>query len=186
MTESKNTQSVIGKYRTQIRNLTFSALFLAMALLLPFLTGQIPQIGSLLSPMHIPAFLCGYVCGPLWGAVVGIVAPLLRHVLFGMPPLTVALPMCVELAVYAVIAGVLYRIFPKKPLWLYVSLAISMIGGRLIYSVIEMAMLGLSEEAFTPWLVILSTVTGTWAGIIVHFIIVPPLVMLIDKFILKR
>ena len=33
------------------------AAFLALALMLPFLTGQIPQIGSMLSPMHIPVLL---------------------------------------------------------------------------------------------------------------------------------
>ena len=47
----------------QIRKLTYSALYLAIALVLPFLTGQIPEIGSMLCPMHIPALLCGFVCG---------------------------------------------------------------------------------------------------------------------------
>ena len=32
-------------------------------LALPFLTGQIPQIGAMLSPMHIPVLLCGFLCG---------------------------------------------------------------------------------------------------------------------------
>ena len=31
--------------KTRTRNLVLAALFLALALLLPFLTGQIPQIG---------------------------------------------------------------------------------------------------------------------------------------------
>ena len=48
-----------------IQKLTYSALYLAIALVLPYLTGQIPQIGSMLCPMHIPALLCGFVCG--WG-----------------------------------------------------------------------------------------------------------------------
>ena len=34
-----------------------SALFLALALVLPFLTGQIPEVGSMLCPMHIPVLL---------------------------------------------------------------------------------------------------------------------------------
>lgn len=51
-----------------IQKLTYSALYLAIALVLPFLTGQIPQIGSMLCPMHIPALLCGFVCGWGWGA----------------------------------------------------------------------------------------------------------------------
>ena len=62
-------------------------MFLALAMVLPFLTGQIPQIGNMLCPMHIPVLLCGFFCGPWYGGIVGGVAPLLRFVLFGMPPL---------------------------------------------------------------------------------------------------
>lgn len=36
----------------RVLKLTYSALYLAIALVLPFLTGQIPQIGSMLCPMH--------------------------------------------------------------------------------------------------------------------------------------
>ena len=53
--------------RLNTRKLTYSALFLALAFVLPFLTGHIPTIGSMLSPMHIPVFLCGMVCGWPWG-----------------------------------------------------------------------------------------------------------------------
>ena len=48
--------------KRDIRKLTYSAVFLALALVLPFLTGQIPQIGSMLSPMHLPVMLCGACC----------------------------------------------------------------------------------------------------------------------------
>lgn len=51
-----------------IRALTYSALCLALCLVLPFLTGQIPQIGGMLCPMHFPVLLCGFLCGPWWGA----------------------------------------------------------------------------------------------------------------------
>lgn len=179
-------KTIVPKYRKHVRNLTFSALFLAIALLLPFVTGQIPQIGALISPMHLPAFLAGYICGPVWGAVVGITAPLLRHILFGMPPLMTAIPMAVELAAYAVLAGVLYRVFPKKAGYLYLSLALSMIGGRIIYSAVKLAILGLQGEAFTPWLILADTVTGTWAGIIIQFVLVPPLVLAADRFLLRE
>ena len=66
-----------------VKNLTLSAMFLAIGLVLPFLTGQIPEIGSLLLPMHIPVFLCGLICGWQYGAVVGFILPLLRNLLFG-------------------------------------------------------------------------------------------------------
>ena len=42
------------------RILVQAAVCLALCLVLPFLTGQIPQIGAALSPMHIPVLLCGH------------------------------------------------------------------------------------------------------------------------------
>ena len=55
--------------KKNVRNLTMSALFLALGLVLPIFTGQIPQIGSMLLPMHIPVFLCGLICGGPWGCL---------------------------------------------------------------------------------------------------------------------
>ena len=87
----------------QIRKLTYAALFLALALVLPFLTGQIPQIGSALSPMHIPVLLCGFLVGWPWGLAVGFIAPLLRSVIFGMP---VMVPGAVAMLAGRVIWGI--------------------------------------------------------------------------------
>lgn len=88
------------------KKLAYAALFLALCLVLPMLTGQIPQIGSMLLPMHIPVLLCGLVCGWQYGAAVGFVAPLLRSALFGMPPVyPVAIAMAFELLTY----GLCYR-----------------------------------------------------------------------------
>ena len=36
-------------HRNQIRRLTLTAMFIALGYLLPFLTGQIPQFGAMLS-----------------------------------------------------------------------------------------------------------------------------------------
>ena len=49
-----------------LRNLTYSAMSLALCLVLPFFTGQIPQIGAMLCPMHLPVLLAGFLCGPAW------------------------------------------------------------------------------------------------------------------------
>lgn len=48
----------------RIQKLVLAAVCLALCMVLPFLTGQIPEIGSMLCPMHIPVLLCGFVCGP--------------------------------------------------------------------------------------------------------------------------
>ena len=68
-----------------LKRLTVAAMMLALALLLPFLTGQVPAIGKMLAPMHLPVLLCGLLCGPIFGFAVGIVAAPLRFVLFGAP-----------------------------------------------------------------------------------------------------
>ena len=70
-----------------LRRMILAAMFLALALVLPFFTGQIPQIGNALCPMHIPVLLCGFFCGPWYALAVGGIAPVLRFVLIGMPPL---------------------------------------------------------------------------------------------------
>lgn len=178
--------SIITAIRQHIRKITLSAMFLAMALLLPFLTGQIPQIGSLISPMHIPAFLCGMTCGPVWGLVVGGVSPLLRSVIFSMPPMAMAPMMAVELAAYGLVSGILVKVLPKANGWLYVNLGVSMIVGRILYAAVKMTVMGIQGTEFAPWLVLLDTVTGTWVGILVHFVVIPPLVMLVRRLDGKR
>ena len=90
------------------KNLVLAAMFLAIGLVLPFFTGQIPQIGSMLLPMHLPVLLCGLLCGWQYGAVVGLVLPMLRYVLFGMPPLLTAVAMSFELLTYGLVIGLLY------------------------------------------------------------------------------
>ena len=97
--------------RLRIKRLVLSALMLALAYVLPFFTGNIPQIGSMLLPMHLPVLLCGFLCGGPWGALVGFIAPLMRSVLTGgFPPMfPTALAMAFELAAYGGIAGFLYN-----------------------------------------------------------------------------
>ena len=64
-----NAATATARTASPVRKLTYSALFLALAMVLPFLTGQIPEIGSMLCPMHIPALLCGFVY-LLWRRVI--------------------------------------------------------------------------------------------------------------------
>lgn len=63
------------KLGNPIWRLTISAMFLAIGLVLPFFTGQIPQIGKMLLPMHIPVLLCGFICGAPYGLAIGFILP---------------------------------------------------------------------------------------------------------------
>ena len=164
------------------RRLAYSALFLALALVLPFLTGQIPTIGKALSPMHIPVMLCGFLCGPLWGAAVGAVAPLLRSVLFGMPAMFPGgVAMTFELTTYGILSGWLYRLLPRKPWSIYVSLLVAMVCGRLVWGAARFALAGLSGSEFPFSAFLAGAVTGAIPGIILHIVLIPLLVMGLER-----
>ena len=162
----------------QIRKLTYSALYLAIALVLPFLTGQIPEIGSMLCPMHIPALLCGFVCGWPWGLAVGFISPLLRAVMFGMPTL---FPTGVAMAAYGAVSGILYRIFPRRNWSVYVTLIAAMIVGRLVWGGVQFMMAGLQHTVFDRSLFLAGAVTNALPGILVQIILIPILVITMEK-----
>lgn len=164
------------------RRLAYSALFLALALVLPFLTGQIPTIGKALSPMHIPVMLCGFICGPLWGTAVGAIAPLLRSVLFGMPAMFPgAVAMTFELTTYGILSGWLYRLLPRKPWNIYASLLVAMVGGRLVWGAARFVLAGLSGSEFPFSAFLAGAVTGAIPGIILHIALIPLLVMGLER-----
>lgn len=164
-----------------IRLLTASAMCLALCLVLPFLTGQIPQIGSALLPMHIPVLLCGYLCGPWWALLVGICAPLLRHLLFGMPPLLTAMAMSAELAGYGAVCGILYRKFPKNLAGIYLSLIVSMIAGRILWGIAMVFITGIGSNGFSWSLFVAGALTNAIPGIILQLILIPILVSTLRK-----
>ncbi len=166
----------------QIRKMTYAALFLAIALVLPFITGQIPEIGKSLCPMHIPALLCGFLCGWPWGLAVGFIAPLLRSVVFGMPAMFPgAVAMAFELAVYGGLAGLLYRLLPKKKVNIYLTLIVSMIAGRIVWGIVRLILAGLSGSSFTWALFLSGAVTTAVPGIILQLVLIPVLVMVLEK-----
>lgn len=164
-----------------IQKLVSSALCLAIAMVLPLLTGQIPEIGQALSPMHIPVLLCGFVCGPMWGMAVGFVAPFLRYAVFGMPPMPMGIAMAFELCAYGLMTGILYKLLPKKTASIYITLILSMIAGRIIWGIARFIMAGLTAGEFPFSAFIAGAVTTAIPGIILHIVLIPLLVMALKK-----
>jgi len=159
-----------------------SAAFLALAYIMPFLTGQIPEIGAMLCPLHIPVLLCGFICGWPWGLAVGFIAPLFRSLTLGMPPFfPKALCMAFELAAYGAIAGLMHRILPRRKPYIYVSLLTAMIIGRLVWGTAMFICLGLSGGSFTFAAFLAGAVTNAIPGIILQIVLIPVLVMVLDR-----
>ena len=165
------------------RDLALSAMFLALGLLLPLLTGQIRQIGNLLLPMHIPVFLCGLLCGWRYGAAVGFLTPLLRSVTFGMPPMyPSAAAMAFELAVYGGAAGALYQRADRQSVGaVYRAMLPAMLAGRAVWGAAQAILLGLRGNAF-PWQAFLAgAFLNAVPGIVLQLILIPAVMAALDR-----
>lgn len=165
-----------------VKNLTLSAMFLALCMILPFITGGVPRIGNAISPMHIPVLICGFVCGWQYGAAVGFIAPLMRSLLFSMPPMyPIAVSMAFELAAYGLLCGLLYKAFPKKNVYIYPALIISMLGGRAVWGIARFIMAGFDGSEFSMAMFVAGAFTQAVPAIICHILLVPPVVMAFKK-----
>lgn len=168
--------------KIQIKDLSYAALCLALCMVLPFLTGQIPQIGSALSPMHIPVLLCGFIVGWPYALAIGFIAPLLRFVLFGMPPIfPTGVAMAFELAAYGMVTGLLYKKLPKNTMNIYISLIGAMLAGRLVWGVVMAIIAGVSEAQFSFQIFIAGAFLNAIPGIICHIILIPIIVIALRK-----
>ena len=165
-----------------IHKAVFSAVFLALGMVLPFLTGQIKEIGDTLLPMHLPVMICGIICGWKYGLIVGGILPFLRAVTVGMPPIYPnAVWMSAELATYGFTIGFLYFSFCKKQMWwLYCCLFISMISGRIVWGVTKAVLLGIGGKAFTAYAFIAGGILDCLPGILLQFILIPAIIRLIN------
>lgn len=170
-------------YRNEIRKMTISAMLFALALVLPFLTGQIPQIGSMLLPMHIPVFLCGLICGWKYGAMVGVLAPLVRSFLFGMPPMIpTAAAMSFELCTYGAVAGMVYfraGYFCMKSL--YKSMIAAMLAGRLVWAGAMMLLMGINGGVFTFEMFAAGAFLNSIPGILLQLVLIPVVMAALGK-----
>lgn len=167
--------------REHIHKLALAAMFMALGIVLPFFTGQIPQIGGMLLPMHLPVLLCGLICGWQYGGLVGIVLPLLRMTMFGMPPLLTAVAMAFEMAAYGGIAGFLYN----RSKWqcvvaLYRSLITAMVAGRIVWGAVRVVMTGVAGQAFTWQIFLAGAFLNAIPGIILQLVFIPALMVALD------
>lgn len=169
--------------RKMLKNLTLSSMFIAVGIVLPFFTGQIPQIGNMMLPMHLPVFFCGLICGWQWGALVGFILPLMRSFMFSVPIFyPAAIAMAFELMTYGAVSGFLYN----RSKWqcivaLYRSLIAAMISGRFIWAAAEIVLLGVRGNVFTVEMFISSAFITAIPGIIIQLVFIPAIMVALDR-----
>lgn len=164
------------------RNMLIAALMLAMCQLMPLLFGQFPPLLKRISPMHIPVFLCGFICPGPWAAIVGFIAPVLRSVTFGVPELMpTAVAMSFELATYGAVTRLMVKLLPKGGVWKFVTMAVAMLAGRLVWGVACYLLYGISGGAFTMTAFLAGAFINAVPAILCHFILIPILVIDLEE-----
>ena len=169
--------------RQYVLNLVLSAMFLALGIVLPFFTGQIPQVGSMLLPLHLPALICGFVCGWPWGLLVGFLLPIARSLLFGMPPLVpTALAMAFEMAGYGAVAGLLYQRLRPGRGRVYVALIGAMLAGRAVWGLASWLIYALlTQSRFALAAFWMGGFVNAWPGMVLQVVLVPLIVIALER-----
>ena len=164
-------------------NLVLAAMFLAIGIVLPFFTGQIPQIGRMLLPMHLPVLLCGLICGWPYGAFCGIVGPVLSSILSNMPPAAMLVSMIPELCAYGLFSGLLMKLIRtgRTAVDLYLSLIPAMVLGRVAGGIAQAAFYLSDARPYSIAIWAGSYVLGTLPAIILQLILLPALVMVLVR-----
>ncbi len=168
---------------TKTKKISLAAMFLAIGLVLPFFTGQIPQIGKMLLPMHLPVFLCGLICGWRYGGVVGFSLPLLRYLIFGMPILfPTGIAMAFELATYGLVVGLWYG----KSRWhcvisLYRAMIAAMLLGRIVWGFAQIILLGINGAGFSWQMFLAGAFLNAIPGIILQLVLIPTIMVALHK-----
>ena len=164
------------------KKVVLTALFIALGLTLPMITANVPMIGNMLLPMHFPIIICGLICGAGYGALAGVITPLLRSFIFGMPPLfPIATAMAFELAVYGAVAGLVYVIIQKNKGSVYPALIISMLSGRAVWGVVTLILFRMMGKTLTLQMFLAGAFTNAIPGIVGQLIIIPVLMYYLAK-----
>ncbi len=167
---------------TSVKRTTLCALFIAFCYVLPIAFHAV-GLGSVVAPMHIPVLLCGMICGSGYGALCGIIGPILSHLLGGMPPLPMLVRMVPELCVYGLVGGITMKSIRtgRAAADVYISLVITMIAGRIVGGIATAIFYAVTSGVYSIALWATSYFVEGLPGIVAHLILVPVLVLTLQK-----
>ena len=155
----------------------------AIGLALPFLTAQLQSLGNMLLPMHLPILLCGFICGWKYGLFCGAALPIVRSLLFSMPPLyPSAVTYAFELAAYGFFTGFIFLFFKKKNITaVYVSLISAMLIGRAVKGIASAVCYGIIGKGYPLAMFLSSAFIEAVPGIVLQLLLIPAVLVAIKK-----
>jgi len=154
---------------TRIRSAVFLSVLVASAVVLPtvsHLTGL--SVRSLL-PMHWPVLLAGLAYGWRGGAIVGMLSPIISHLISGMPYPPMVPIMTVELGVYGALCGLLRE---RARLSGIFAVGIALVAGRATYIALSLLLAPYGNPTFATAIAALTP--GLIAGA-AQMLVLPPL-----------
>jgi len=89
--------------------------------------------------------------------------------------------MAFELAAYGSVAGLLYKSLPAKKIFIYYALLIAMISGRIVWGAAMFICMGLGGGEFSFAAFAAGAITNAIPGIVVQIVLIPLIVMLLEK-----
>lgn len=167
-------------YRIPFKHYLHGAFFLAIAVVFPQIFHLTGVGGNVILPMHIPVILAGFLVCPMIGLYVGIIAPIVSHLITGMPPVSPPiLPlMVIELGAYGFIAGLMHKIFKKN---IYLSLTTTMVIGRTALGAAAFVMMRFFGLDINPFLYVKGAIITGLPGIVLQLVLIPVLVFMIER-----
>lgn len=160
--------------RNPIKEVAIASLMVAMGIVLPFLTASNPQLGSIFLLMHIPVLIAGLVLGPKYGLIVGMMTPILRSLLFTLPPLyPQALIMMFELGAYGFFIGLAYHHLPKRTIDVYASLFIALLLGRAVWGIAASIFYPLAGFNFSFQIFLKTAFVTSLPGLGIQIVLIP-------------
>lgn len=164
--------------------------FIALAVLLP----QIVHIalgapgGMKWLPMYLPALVGGCLLGSKWGFFLGALSPLVSFLLTSsakspMPAATRLPYMMVEIAVFAVVAGLFTDKITEKSLWAFPAVWLAQISGRTVF-LLSVAFFGRFSGLTVP--VVWGQILSGWPGLVSQAVIVPLMIIALRRIMVKN
>ena len=165
-----------------VKKMVLCAACIALCYILPVALHPV-GLGGVLSPMHLPVLLCGLVCGWGYGAVCGVIGPVVSHLLSGMPPVNALVSMIPELMVYGLVTGLCMRYIRTGKLVadLYIALSIAMLLGRIVGGIAKALFYLGGGKSFGIALWVSGYFVETLPGILVQLLLIPVLVLALTR-----
>ena len=169
-----------------IRSYVLTALFVTLAVFVPWIFHQFHLAGATFLPMHIFVLIAGLLFGWRAGLITGLLTPLVSHFISGMPVLNVLPQIMIELSAYGLIAGILRQKYNLRPIW---ALLGAIAGGRMALLLAMLVIYLIAGQSYSPlgpevnpfasfW----SVIKQGWPGIAMQLISIPVIVWLVEKF----